>query len=85
MGLKRRSPQKLMNSQRIVSNGWTVLDYKEYMRRDITLIMNGKLWIKPFKNIKELREYLINYQPFYKMEIEELTKYFSKRYKLKEK
>ncbi len=82
MGLERNKPQKLENSQRVVTEGWTVLDYKEYMRKDMDLIMKNKSWIKPFTSKSDLKEYLINYQPFYKKEIKELTNYFLKRYKI---
>ena len=65
-----------MDMNREVWEGWTVKNYIEYMSAEISLIMDGvSFWHEPFKTAKEMTDYIVDHQPYYKKPIPEVNSY----------
>ena len=62
--------------------GWTVRDFISVLEPQISLIMTGKSWRKPFKTRAELSAWCADNQPYYKKPIDEVTDYFADLYGL---
>lgn len=73
----------MANLQREVWEGWTPQDFIDELSSEISLIMDGESWIKPFKTIDELIAYAKDNQPYYKKSIPEVNDYFINLYGLK--
>lgn len=71
------------NLQRNVWEGWTPQDFIDSLLMEISMIMDGKSWRKPFKTKQELTDYISEHQPYYKKPIKEVNEYFASRYGLK--
>lgn len=71
------------NLQREVWEGWTPQDFIDELSDEISIIMAGDSWRKPFKTKKELVAYITDHQPYYKKSIPEVNEFFANRYKLK--
>lgn len=68
-------------NNRHVWEGWTVQDFIDELEPFFNLVMSGRTHIKPFKDDKELKQYLIDNQPYYKKLIPEVFKYFKNKMK----
>ena len=73
----------MRNPNREVWEGWTVRNFIEDMQWQLDSIMNGESYIRPFMTKKELVEFIVDNQPYYKKSIPEVNEYFAKRYNLK--
>ena len=62
--------------------GWTVQDFVDELEPSIKMIMKNNSYIKPFENKKQLKEWCIDNQPYYKKHIPEVVNYFSKKYNI---
>jgi hypothetical protein len=62
-----------------VWEGWTVQDFIDELEPFFNLVMSGRAHIKPFKDDKELKEWLKDNQPYYKKHIPEVFEYFKKK------
>lgn len=71
------------NMDKEIWEGWTVKDFIESLQPEIEMIMKNQSWKKPFKNIKELTEYCISNQPYYKKRVPEVIRYFAQKYNIK--
>lgn len=71
-----------MNYNREVWEGWTVRDFIEALEPQIVMIMRGQSWVEPFKTKKQLKEWCMDNQPYYKGEIKEVVTYFANKYRI---
>lgn len=71
------------NLQREVWEGWTVQNFIDELSAQINLVMYGESWQEPFKTKKELEQFIMENQPYYKKTIPEVNAYFAKKYNLK--
>lgn len=71
-----------MDLNKHIWEGWTVQDFIDELEPTLDMIYNKQSWQKPFISKKELKEWCINNQPYYKKHIPEVVKYFSDKYKL---
>ena len=60
--------------------GWTVRDFIEALKPELSIIMTGRSWRKPFRTRKALAEWCADNQPYYKSEVPEVVKYFAVLY-----
>lgn len=68
------------NMNRNVYEGWTPMDFIQELLPLADMVMRGQSWQKPFKDIKELKAWLKDNQPYYKKEIPEVVDFFANRY-----
>lgn len=73
---------KKINLDRHIWEGWTVRNFIEELEPLVKMIMNGQSWHKPFKDKKELEEWCMDNQPYYKKRIPEVVTYFSNKYNI---
>ena len=64
------------NLQRHIWEGWTPQDFIDELEPHFNLIMNNGSWQKPFRDRKELKEWCMDQQPYYKKYIPEVVDYF---------
>ena len=62
--------------------GWTVKDFIDELEPTIKMIMENSSYIKPFENKKQLKEWCIDNQPYYKKHIPDVYEYFCNKLKL---
>ena len=67
---------------RHIWEGWTVRDFIDALAPQISLIMTGKSWRKPFTTRAELSAWCADSQPYYKKPIAEVADYFADLYGL---
>lgn len=68
-----------MNLQRHIWEGWTVQDFINELEPSFNQIMSNQSWQKPFESDKELKEWCMSNQPYYKKYIPEVFKYFKNK------
>ena len=68
-----------MNLNKHVWEGWTAQDFVNDLEPTFDMIMQGKSWIKPFKNKKEVKEWCMSEQPFYKKHVPLICNYFTNK------
>jgi len=59
-----------------VWEGWTVQDFINELEPTFNTIMGNNSWHKPFKDNKELKQWCMDNQPYYKKHIPEVFNYF---------
>ncbi len=64
-----------MNNKHIWE-GWLVQDFIDELEPTFNTIMQGKSYIKRFKEKKELKKWCMENQPYYKKHIPEVFNYF---------
>ena len=69
-----------MDMNREVWEGWTVSDFIDHLTIEIGMIMSGNSIRKPFKTPKEMTDYIVDHQPYYKKPIPEVNSYFVNLY-----
>ena len=62
-----------------VWEGWTVQDFIDELEPTFDSIMKGNSYMKPPKNDKELKDWLMDNQPYYKKHIPDVFKYFKNK------
>lgn len=67
---------------RHIHEGWYVSDFIKDLALQISWIMNGESWRKPFTSKRELSEWCKDNQPYYKRTIPEVNNHFAKLYNL---
>ena len=67
-----------MNMNRHVWESWTPQNFVDELSPTFDMIQRGESWRKPFKDEKELKEWLKDQQPYYKKHIPEVFNYFKK-------
>lgn len=72
----------MFDMKREIWEGWRAMDFIEYIKPELDMIMRGKSFRKPFKTKKELAEYTASIQPYYKKVIPEVVEYFAEKYGL---
>lgn len=72
----------MIELNREVWEGWTVKDFITDLEPSIEVIMEDKGIISKFTSKEELKKYCRENQPYYKKNIPEVIKYFSKKYNL---
>ena len=72
----------MIELNREVWEGWTVKDFITDLEPSIEVIMEDKGIIFKFTSKEELKKYCRENQPYYKKNIPEVIKYFSKKYNL---
>ena len=63
--------------------GWTVQDFVDELEPSIKRMMENNSYIKKFENKKQLKEWCIDNQPYYKKYIPEVVNYLAKKYNIK--
>ena len=71
-----------INYDKHIWEGWTVLDFINELQWQIDLIMSNGSWQKPFKTKKELKEWCMHNQPYYKKYIPDVVNHFNLNLKL---
>ena len=71
-----------MNNKHIWE-GWTVQNFIDELEPIFNMIQNNQSYIKPFKDKKELKQWCIDNQPYYKKHIPEVYNYFLNKTNLK--
>jgi hypothetical protein len=71
------------NMNRNIFEGWTPQCFVDVLEPTVDMVMKGQSWWQPFKNKDELKTFLRDEQPYYKKDIPEVIKYFSKKYGIK--
>jgi hypothetical protein len=72
-----------MNLEKHIWEGWTVKDFIDELEVVVDMIMTNNSWMKPFASKKELKEWCMDNQPYYKKHIPEVVDYFANYYKIK--
>ena len=70
------------NLRRDVWEGWTPQDFIDELSDEIEMIMSGGSWMPPFETKKEMIDYIVDNQPYYKKQIPEVNAYFVNLYNL---
>lgn len=70
-----------MNLNKHIWEGWTVQHFIDELEPSLNMIMSNRSHIK-IKNKKELKQYCIDNQPYYKKHIPEVVEYFTKKYNI---
>lgn len=73
----------MIDLQKEIWEGWTVLDFIKEVQPELDMIMNGRSYIKPFRNKEEMSWHIVANQPYYKRKIPEVIDYFAEKYGLK--
>ena len=63
--------------------GWTVQDFVDELEPSIKRMMENNSYIKKFENKKQLKEWCIDNQPYYKKYIPEVVNYLTEKYNIK--
>lgn len=63
---------------RHIWEGWTVQDFIDDLQPLFDQIMSGNSWKKPFTDEKELKQWCMDHQPYYKKHIPEVYNHFKK-------
>ena len=72
-----------MDRTKHINEGWTVGDFIDSLEPTIDLIMRGESWREKIKTKKEMKEWCMEDQPYYKKHIPEVVDYFAEKYNLK--
>jgi hypothetical protein len=70
-----------MSLDRVIWEGWTVQNFINELEPQFNMIMNNQSWQKPFTSPKELKEWCMKNQPYYKKNIPEVFNYFKNKLK----
>lgn len=68
-----------MRLDKHIWEGWTVQDFIDELEWSFNRIMSGQSHVKPFKDNKELKQWCMDNQPYYKKHIPEVFNYFKKQ------
>lgn len=68
-----------MNLERNIYEGWRPIDFINELEPIFNMIKNNQSWQKPFKNDKELKQWCMDNQPYYKKYIPEVFNYFKSK------
>ena len=71
-----------MDTSKHIWEGWTVQSFIDELEPTLDMIQNNQSWQRPVNDIKELKTWCMDNQPYYKKYIPEVVKYFSNKYKL---
>ena len=72
-----------MDTSKHIWEGWTVQDFINELSNLIEIAVGGESYYKSITTKKELKEFCMNNQPYYKKHIPEVVNYFSKKYNIK--
>lgn len=72
-----------MNLNKHIWEGWTVQNFIDELEPTLEMIQTGNSWQNLITTKKELKEWCMDNQPYYKKYIPEVVNYFAKKYKLK--
>lgn len=73
----------MANLDKHIWEGWTAQDFVNELEPTLTMIMNGNSHQKPIVDKKQLKEWCMDNQPYYKKYIPEVVNYFSKKFNIK--
>ena len=68
-----------MNLEKHIWEGWRVIDFINELEPIFNMIQSNQSWQKPFKDTKELKQWCMDNQPYYKKHIPEVFNYFKAR------
>lgn len=68
-----------MNRDKHIWEGWTVGAFIDELEPLFNMIMDGGSYIKPFKSKEDVKKWCMDTQPYYKKNIPDVTKYFTKK------
>lgn len=63
--------------------GWTVGNFIAELNDQLEIIMTDRSWRKSIMNKKELKQWCMDNQPYYKKYIPEVVNYLAKKYNIK--
>lgn len=66
-----------------IYEGWLVSDFINELEDLVQIAVTGKSHFKTIQNKKELKEFCIDNQPYYKKYIPEVVNHFAQKYNLK--
>lgn len=72
-----------INIDKHIWEGWTVRDFINELSMPLEMVMDKNTGGTPLKTKKEIKEWCIYNQPYYKKYIPEVVEYFCKQYKIK--
>ncbi len=72
-----------MDTSKHIWEGWTVQDFINELSDLIEIAVGGESYYKSITNKKELKEFCMDHQPYYKKHIPEVVNYFSNKYNIK--
>jgi hypothetical protein len=72
-----------MDTSKHIWEGWTVQDFINELSDLIEIAVGGESYYKSITTKKELKEFCMDNQPYYKKYIPEVVNYFSKKYNIK--
>lgn len=73
---------KQIDYNKHIWEGWRVIDFINELEQIVDMVMEDHSHIKPFKTKKELKEFCMDHQPYYKKYIPEVVKHFARKYSL---
>jgi hypothetical protein len=62
--------------------GWTVQNFIDELEPMFNMIMSNQSYIKPFREVRDLKEWCKDHQPYYKKHIPEVFNYFKEKISL---
>ena len=72
-----------MNKNRHIWEGWRVQDFIDELNPTLEMIMERRSWQSPLSTKKELKQWCMSNQPYYKKHIPEVVDYFAEKYDIK--
>jgi hypothetical protein len=72
-----------MDTSKHIWEGWTAQDFINELSDLIEIAVGGESYYKSITTKKELKEFCMDNQPYYKKHIPEVVNYFSKKYNIK--
>ena len=69
------------NLEKHIWEGWRVIDFINDLEPTFNMIVSGQSWMKSFESDKELKEWCMDNQPYYKKHIPEVFNYFKNKMK----
>ena len=74
---------KKINLEKHIYEGWCVKHFIKELQPCMDMVMRGQSWHKPFETREDVKQYTMDYQPYYKKPIADVIEYFCQRYGIK--
>ena len=74
---------KKIDLDKHIWEGWCVRHFIKVLQPFMDMVYRGESWHKPFQTRKDIKDYTMDKQPYYKKYIPEVVDYFCQRYNIK--